>query len=212
MAGRLGNNKDNPVLANMIFEKNGDKAFLIDQIRETEEEVKVSSTKIAVDGDTDGVADYYFSYPHLAVLVLEDSSYGYENNGYEDDEYDDDEYDDGNGDENDYVGGNCKLNLKVWNIEKSPTRPLYSIYIEDMLAHPFHQITEATILLKNNLIRVATLTKSYVFDAATIEDRDSVLKSKREFSLDEAYDVILVNKFLCVSKLYNSITFYNFWK
>ena len=65
----LGNNQDSPVLVNMIYEKNRGKwAFLIDQIRETEEEVEVSSTKIAVDGDIDNVADYYFSYTPFKQL------------------------------------------------------------------------------------------------------------------------------------------------
>ena len=54
--------------------------------------------------------------------------------------------------------------------------------------------------------------KIFVLDATTIEDREAVLKSRREFHLDGAYDVILFNKFLAVSKLYDTITFRNFWK
>ena len=33
-----------------------------------------------------------------------------------------------------------------------------------------------------------------------------------QFHLDGAYDVIEFNKFLVASKLYDTITFYNFWK
>ena len=125
---------------------------------------------------------------HLAVLLLQDMDGLY----------------DGDND------GNSKLILQVWNIETS--RPLYSIDIEKTLSHPWHPNFQHTLLLQDKLVRVATSTSIFVFDATTIEDRVAVLKSRREFHLDGAYDVILFNKFLAVSKLYDTITFCNFWK
>ena len=129
------------------------------------------------------VSDYSFHSPHLAVLHLETS---------------DDPW---------------KLILKVWNIERSPSSPLYSIDIYETDPN-FDFITSVTILLENNLIRVSCPFKIFVFDLTTIEDKDSVHKSRREFTMNVVNEdtVVSFNEFLGVSKQQDTITFYNFWK
>ena len=67
---------------------------------------------MVIDGG--GVTDYHFLHPHLAVIIFEDIS---QEDGFKNDK----DYD-----------GECKSILKVWNIEKSPQCPLYSIDIEKM--------------------------------------------------------------------------------
>ena len=103
--------------------------------------------------------------------------------------------------------------LKVWNIERSPSSPLYSIDIYETDPN-FDFITNVTILLENNLIRVSCPFKIFVFDLTTIEDRDSVHKSRREFTMNVVNEdtVVSFNEFLGVSKQQDTITFYNFWK
>ena len=95
-----------------------------------------------------------------------------------------------------YIVGNSTLIFKIWNIERSTNRPLYSIDIEETGLHAWHLNNKFGLLLQDNIIRVATATNVIVFYATTIEDRDAVMKSRREFHLDGAYDIILFNKFL----------------
>ena len=188
---KFGTNKDIPVLVNKKRQFDSKlslfgTAFVIDQFHETEEQVEVRSANIIL---SDSIADYSFSSPHLAVLEVQ----------YRDKYRSDHSW---------------KLILKVWNIERSPSRgPLYSIIVDEVYSS-LSTSTNVTLLLQKNLIRVSRPGKIFVFDAKNIEDWYSVLNSRREFTMDvvDEETVVLFNKFLGVSKQQDTITFYNFWK
>ena len=172
--------------------------------------------------------DYSFKYPHLAILTQE-KSYDKDDNEDEDEEDGDDDDDDDDDDEDeddDYDDDDDKGDddvphkfiLKVLSMERSTLVPLYSIDIDETECRIDQIILEdVTILLENNLIRVSTPGMIFVFDATTIEDRDSVLTSKTEIPMDggvRAFEetLVLFNKFLGVRKQQDTITYYNFWK
>ena len=193
---KFGSSQDTtPVLVNKkrLKKRKGKKlfpAFLfhIDQIHKNDGQVRTTNLpNIALEESDLEVIDCYFSSPYLAVLI----------------------FDLENPCEQDY----SKLILKVWNIERSPSRPLYSIDVDEVDSN-IDWITNVSLQLQNNLIRISRPGKICVFDARNIEDRDSVLKSRREFTVDvgEKETLILFNKFLGASKQQDSITFYNFWK
>ena len=215
---KFGTNKDIPVLVNERLFETGGRAFLIDQIHETEEKVEVMNPItakntlvffITSDGIRD-VIDYSFKSPHLAILTLEKSS----------DEDDEDEDEDNSEDEDTDEEEDLphKIILKVFNIERSTSLPLYSIDIDEIECPMDNIILEdVTILVENNLIRVSTPGKIFVLDSTTIEDGDSVLTSMTEILMDGGVgpleeSLVLFNKFLGVRKQQDTITYYNFWK
>ena len=91
---------------------------------------------------------------------------------------------------------------------------LYSIGVDEVELGLGHN---SRILLQDNLIRASMPGKIYVWDATTIEDRDSVQNSRREITEglgeeDEVKTVNLFNQFLGVSKQQDTIKYHNYWR
>ena len=85
--------------------------------------------------------------------------------------------------------------MKVWDMDTSSK--LYSIDINSM---------PDSVVIQNNLVKIASRDKIFVFDGTTIGDETSVIKSKREISFDLRRKV-LFNKSMAV----NYDTIMNFW-
>merc|ERR1711915_339543 len=108
-----------------------------------------------------------------------------------------------------------RLLMKVWNIETSTK--LYSFEVYSIYSDSAGFLgLEFSILGENNLVKVASrrFQKIFIFDGSNIEDRESVIESKRELSLGDgdALCDILFNKTTCAYRSAGTITFMNFWK
>ena len=79
--------------------------------------------------------------------------------------------------------------MKVWNINMSTL--LYSIDMEQMCW---------SMVIQNNLVKVECLDKIYVFDGTTIEDRKSVIESKREIEIRNSGEVLIDRSMVVVYK------------
>ena len=108
-----------------------------------------------------------------------------------------------------------KLQMKVWNIESSTI--LYSIDIEPEISGSHDSLTfgRCSVVIENKLMKVTSSVskKIYIFDGSNMEDRKSVIESKRELCLGNNVDrKILFNKLTCIYRYQDTITFMNFWR
>ena len=108
-----------------------------------------------------------------------------------------------------------KLQMKVWNIESSTI--LYSIDIEPEISGSHDSLTfgRCSVVIENKLVKVTSSgsKKIYIFDGSNMEDRKSVIESKRELCLGNNVDrKILFNKLTCIYRYQDTITFMNFWR
>ena len=91
----------------------------------------------------------------------------------------------------------------IWNIDTSTK--LYSIDIEVSFID--------SVVIQDNLVKIASFAKIYVFDGTTIEDKKSVIQSKREISLDSRWCKPLFNKSMVVYEdaIPDTVKIMNFW-
>ena len=93
--------------------------------------------------------------------------------------------------------------MNVWNIDTSTK--LYSIDIETSFI--------GLVVIQDNLVKISSRDKIYVFDGTNIEDKKSVIQSKRDISLDCGLRRPLFNKSMAVyqNTNTNTVNIMNFW-
>ena len=98
------------------------------------------------------------------------------------------------------------LVLTVYNIDTSSK--MYSIQIESSSDILF----PIGLQLEHKLLKLSTPDKIYVLNAENLEDKNLILKSKREIRMTNVEGYILFSKWMGVYRHQDTITFINFWK
>ena len=184
----FGNTGDTPLLVSLVshtIEGSFYEKFHIDEI--SDDGVN-NRTTLEIDQDQKGrTSAVSLSPPYLVILTLDSQLENV---------------------------GELTIAVTVWNIDTSTM--LYSLQVDSVpQLNPF---SHWSVLLRDRILTVSGPVHwsrpgtFYVFDGETIEDKNSVHKSKRKFEiLSKGQSTILFNKFLGVSQHQDTITFVNFW-